>query len=82
MHALATLDDMPQGIKITNKENKVILYSVWISGVDYDEENFYDNEYDEEEDTNGDKNNDVDDYEYEKMEENKLADILQEPNKF
>ena len=73
---------MPQGIKITNKENKVILYSVWISGVDYDEENFDDNEYDEEEDTNGDKNNDADDYEYEKMEENKLADILQEPNKF
>ena len=45
-----------------------------------DEENLEDGEY-EEEDTD-DKDNDINDYGYDKMDENKLADILQEPNHF
>ena len=48
MHALATLDEMPQGLKIKNKSNNVIFGSAWIAGVDYDEEIFEDGEYDEE----------------------------------
>ena len=43
VHAIATLDDMPQGLKITNKENNVIFDSACITGVDYDEEKIQDN---------------------------------------
>ena len=49
--------------------------------MDYDEENFEYDEYKEEEDAN-DKYNNAGDYEYDEMDENKLADILQEPNHF
>ena len=49
--------------------------------MDYDEETFEDDKYEEEEDT---KNEDdyADDYDYEDMYENKLADIIQDPNLF
>ena len=47
VHVLVTLDNMPQGLKITNKSNNVIFGSAWIAGVDYDEENFDDSEYKE-----------------------------------
>ena len=49
--------------------------------MDYDEENFEYDEYKEEEDAN-DKYNNAGDYEYDEMDENKLADILQVPNHF
>ena len=45
MHALATLDNIPQGLKIKNKANSVILYSAWIAGVDYGEYNLDNDEY-------------------------------------
>jgi hypothetical protein len=51
VHALAELDEMPRGLKITNRANQVILNSAWIAGVDYDEELFdddIDDDYDEE----------------------------------
>ena len=50
--------------------------------MDCDEENFDDDEYEEENDTNYVKNNDTGNYEYEKMDENELANITQEPNHF
>ena len=78
VHALANLGDIPEGLKITNKTNSIIFYSAWISGVDYDKENVGDDDYDEEEDTNNDKNKEAKDYEYNDMDENKLADILKE----
>ena len=37
VYTLATLDDMPQELKITNKVNNLIFDSAWISGVNYDE---------------------------------------------
>ena len=48
VHVLVTLDNMPQGLKITNKSNNVIFGSAWIVGGDYDEENFDDDNYEEE----------------------------------
>ena len=36
VHAVASLDDMPQGKKIRNIANNVIFYSSYISGVDCD----------------------------------------------
>jgi hypothetical protein len=79
VHALAVLDRMPEGLKITNRANNVIFDSAWIAGVDYDEEQFDDEEYDEDED-NVEDDDDYDDYD--EMDENELADILQEPNEF
>ena len=38
MHVLETLDDMPQGLKITNEENNIIPVSDWIVGLDYGKE--------------------------------------------
>jgi hypothetical protein len=83
VHALAELDDMQRGLKITNRANQVIFNSAWIAGVDYDEELFdndIDDDYDEED--NDDKNENEDDQndQYDKMDENDMADILQQPN--
>ena len=50
--------------------------------MDYYEEIFDNDEYDKEEDNNDDKNNIADNYKYDKMDENGLANILQEPNQF
>ena len=47
MHALLTLDDMPQVLKITNKADNVIFNSALISVEFYDEEIFDDDEYEE-----------------------------------
>jgi hypothetical protein len=73
------MDKMPVGLKITNRANNVIFDSAWIAGVDYDEDEFEDDEYDEDEDDNGVEEED-DDYndDYDEMDENELADILQE----
>ena len=49
VHALATVDNIPQGLKITNKANTAIFNSAWIAEVDYDEGNFEYDEYNEEE---------------------------------
>ena len=49
MRTLATLDNMPQGLIIKNLSNNVIFDSYCISGVDYDEEEFENDEYDDKE---------------------------------
>jgi hypothetical protein len=72
---------MPAGLKITNGANQVIFNSAWIAGVDYDEDLFYDDDHNEEED--GDDNEKTEDEaNYDEMDENDLADILQQPNEF
>jgi Ran GTPase-activating protein (RanGAP) involved in mRNA processing and transport len=81
LHALAELDEMPAGLKITNRANHVIFDSAWIAGVDYDEDLFHDDDHNEEED--GDNNEDNEDEEnYDEMDENDLPDILQQRNEF
>jgi hypothetical protein len=49
VHALADVDKMPEGLKITNRANNVIFDTAWIARVDYDEQEFHDDEYDKEE---------------------------------
>jgi hypothetical protein len=81
VHALAELEEMPRGLKITNRANQVIFNSAWIAGVDNDEELFdddIDDDYDEEDD-GGENENENDDH-YDEMDENNMADILQQPN--
>ena len=72
------------GIKKINKASNILFDSAQIAGVDYDEEKIDDENYDyeEEEDTNNNKDNNNKDYKYNKMDGNKLANILQEPNHF
>ncbi len=74
VHALAVLDEMPEGLKITNRVNNVIFNTAWIAGVDYDEQEFDDDEYGKEEENDND--DEYDDH-YNEMDENELADILQ-----
>jgi hypothetical protein len=77
VHALAELDGMPLGLKITNRANIIIFDTAWIAGVDYDEEEFDEEEYDEEDEDDEDESDDED--HYDEMDENELADILQQP---
>ena len=67
VHALSTLDNMPQGLKIKNQANNVILDSDWIAGVDYDEAEFDNDKYydkEEWEDNDNNKNNNKENYKY------------------
>jgi hypothetical protein len=83
VHALAVLDGMPEGLKIKNRANLVIFDSAWIAGVDFDEQEFNDENYVEEE--NVERENDEDENigeEYDEMDVNELADVMQETNEF
>ena len=62
VHTLSTLGNIPQGLKITNRENNVIFYSAWIAGVEYYDRNLDDDKYEEENDSENNKYNDADDY--------------------
>jgi hypothetical protein len=79
VHALTILDEMPEGLKITNRANNIIFDTAWIAGVDYDEQEFDDDEYDEEEENEDNGDDDYEDH-YNEMDENELADIIQQPN--
>jgi hypothetical protein len=83
VHALAELDEMPRGLKITNRANQVIFSSAWIAGVDYDEELFdddVDDDYDEEDNDDENENENDQNDQYNEMDENDMANILQQPN--
>jgi hypothetical protein len=83
VHALAELEEMQAGLKITNRANQVIFNSAWIAGVDYDEDTCIFDDEDHIEEDNGDENEDEEDEENcDEMDENNLADILQQPNEF
>jgi hypothetical protein len=86
VHALAELEEIPRGLKITNRANQVIFNSAWIAGVDYDEEIFddddIDDDYNEEDEDDGEENeneNENNDH-YDEMDGNDMANILQQPN--
>ena len=76
----ATLDGVPQGLKIQNRAGVVLFDSAWIAGVDYDGELFDDEDYSQ--DSNNDNQSNVSnqeemDYnEIDDMDENELADIF------
>ena len=46
VHHLASIDGMPKGLKITNHTGQLLYNSTWLAGVDYDEEQFEDEDYD------------------------------------
>jgi hypothetical protein len=45
VHRNAEQDGMPKGLKITNRTRQVLYNSTWIAGVDYDEDEFEDEDY-------------------------------------
>jgi len=60
---LAHLDGMPRGLKITSLTNQILFDSAWTAGVDYDEEDFQDEDFEtESEDEEYDKENEEDKY--------------------
>eukprot|EP00957_Ditylum_brightwellii_P047207 3585189-Ditylum_brightwellii.AAC.1 len=72
---------MPKGLKITNKTNEALFNSAAIAGVDYGAEAFDDDDYSTDED-NDDSNSNSEgnsDSEYDEVDENELAKILNEP---
>eukprot|EP00978_Attheya_sp_CCMP212_P017186 scaffold45596_cov58-Attheya_sp.AAC.9 len=48
VHYLAEQDNMPEGLKIQNKQGDLLYDSAWIEGLDYHEKEFDDEDYDEE----------------------------------
>ncbi len=46
VHCIAKKDGMPKGLKITNHTGQVLYNSTWIAAVDYDEDEFKDEDYD------------------------------------
>jgi hypothetical protein len=46
VYCIADQDGMPKGLKITNCTRQVLYDSTWIAGVDYDEDEFEDENYD------------------------------------
>ena len=55
VHALAELDNMPKGLKITKKSNVFLFDSAWIAGVDYDDNLFDDEDYSTTDETDSDE---------------------------
>jgi uncharacterized protein YvpB len=45
VHRIAKKDGMPKGLKITNHTGQVLYNSTWIVVVDYDEDEFEDEDY-------------------------------------
>jgi hypothetical protein len=69
---------MPQGLKITNRTGQVLYDSTWIAGVDYDEDQFDDEDYDPASDDDDDSDNDDDDDDMDEMDPNEIG-ALTEP---
>jgi len=79
VHALARLDGMPPGLKITSHSSQILFDSAWTAGVDYNEDDFQDEDFEmESEDEEYDEENEED--EYDEMYENELAKMMGEPH--
>jgi len=87
VHAMATTQEMPEGLKVKNKYGVTLYDSAWIAGVDYavssDDDSDYEDYYSSEE-SDSSNDNDGDDFdeldeEYEEIyEEEELEDPLYE----
>jgi hypothetical protein len=73
---------MPKGLYIANRTDLVLFDSAWIAGVDYDEELFDDTDHQPNENENKEEDSDEILEEYDGMEVNDLAKIMDEPHGF
>ena len=53
VHSIAEREGMPKGLKVHNRFGTLLYDSAWIAGVDYNEEQFDDDDYDEQYDEQG-----------------------------
>eukprot|EP00957_Ditylum_brightwellii_P095613 7284340-Ditylum_brightwellii.AAC.1 len=61
VHKLAEMDNMRKGLKITNKTGDILFDSAQIAEVDYDANNFLDQDYTSESKSNSNDCSDVND---------------------
>ena len=77
VHTIAEQDEMPKGLKISNRYGTILFDSSWIAGVEYNEDLFEDE--DEDYDNNEDEEDNYEDEEqFDAMDPNEVADILQD----
>ena len=85
VHRIAERDGMPKGLKVHNRFGTLLYDSAWIAGVDYNEEQFDDDDYDEQYDEQGNpieqdeaKNEQDEELEeelYDEIDQNEIDDI-------
>ena len=81
VHAIATAEGMPDGLKIKNRYNNILFDSSSTAGVEYDEQQFDDEINDD--DYSSDENDELDnddqlEDDIDEMDENELGDILEQ----
>jgi hypothetical protein len=72
---------MPKGLKIANRADVLLFDSAWIAGVDYDVELFDDDDHQQPTENEEEDSDDILE-EYDRMDENELADIMDAPHGF
>jgi hypothetical protein len=75
VHTIAKQEEMPKGLKISNRYGTVLFDSSWIAGVEYNEDLFEDKDYDSNDD---DEDNNKEEEQFDAMDPNEVADILQD----
>ena len=80
VHAIAKKENMPRGLKIKNRTNTVLFETTWSTGVEYDERQFdeeeNDSDYESGDEESYNQEEELKEDEYDHMDENELADIL------
>ncbi len=80
VHLLAIQDSQPYRRKITKITSQVPYNSAWNAGVDYDKEKFYDSDQSDLEGSSGSNKGNDGDYQYHKMDHNKIENLDNPPN--
>jgi hypothetical protein len=78
VYRLVEIDEMPKGLKIANRADTLL----WIEGVDYDEELFDEDDHQPNEENEYEEDSYEILEEYDGMDENDLAEIMDEPHGF
>ena len=85
VHSIAEREGMPTGLKVHNRFGTLLYDSAWIAGVDYNEEQFDDDDYDEQYDEQGnpieqdevenDQDEELEEPLYDEIDQNEIDDI-------
>ena len=90
VHHIAERDGMPKGLKVHNCFGTLLYDSAWIAGVDYNEEQFDDDNYDEQYDEHGnpieqdeaenEQDEELEEELYNEIDQNEIDDIANNDN--
>ena len=85
VHRIAEREGMPKGLKVHNRFGTLLYDSAWIAGVDYNEEQFDDDDYDEQYDEQGtpieqdevenEQDEELEEELYDEIDQNEIDDI-------